>query len=160
MKDYSLLIADFYEAFRRKDYKCMQQCYSNDARFNDPVFQNLDAHEVKAMWEMLCLNAKDFELTYNHVKSDGEMGRAEWIARYTFSTTGKKVINRIKSTFNFKDGKIIEHKDDFNFYSRSSQALGLPGIILGWTPVIKRKVRMKARRSLEKFMESNGYNLG
>jgi|GEM_PF-4737977 len=54
------LINRFYTAFQQLDYKTMQDCYQDDAVFSDPVFGLLQGREVKAMWEMLCKNAKTF----------------------------------------------------------------------------------------------------
>ena len=61
------IINRFYTAFAQLDYKTMQDCYSDDAVFSDPVFGLLQGAEVKAMWEMLCKSAKNFSLTYNNI---------------------------------------------------------------------------------------------
>ncbi len=58
------LIAGFYQAFQNKDYKTMQDCYAEDATFNDEVFLNLTADEVRAMWEMLIKKGKDLQLVF------------------------------------------------------------------------------------------------
>ena len=50
------------------------------------------------------------------------------------------VINDIIAEFKIKDGKIIKHQDKFDFYKWSRQALGFPGLFLGWTPFLKNKV--------------------
>ena len=51
------LIQKFYASFARLDYKTMQNSYADNAIFNDPVFGLLQGNEVKAMWQMLCMNA-------------------------------------------------------------------------------------------------------
>ena len=81
-------------------------------------------------------------------------GSAEWIANYTFSQTGNKVENRIKANFEFENGKIVKHVDEFDFYKWSSQALGFTGKLLGWTSFLKNKVRQTAMKSLTDFMNS------
>ena len=48
------LIDRFYEAFARQDGETMAACYTADAHFHDPVFQDLHGPEVGAMWRMLC----------------------------------------------------------------------------------------------------------
>ena len=53
------IIRDFYTAFNRKDYAAMQALYHPQATFYDPVFQQLDAAEVKAMWQMLLTSSRD-----------------------------------------------------------------------------------------------------
>ena len=44
------------------------------------------------------------------------------------------------------------HRDRFSFWRWSRQALGLPGVLLGWSPSLKRKVRSTAAGNLKKFL--------
>jgi ketosteroid isomerase-like protein len=147
------LIRQFYTSFQNKDYKGMQACYHDKAVFHDPVFKHLNSNEVKAMWEMLCKNGKDLQLSFSDVKADETNGSCRWEAVYTFSKTGKKVHNKITANFKFADNKIIAHTDHFNFWKWSSMALGFPGTLLGWTPFLKGKVSKTALGSLRKFMQ-------
>lgn len=147
------LIRNFYTAFQRKDFLTMQQCYNADATFSDPVFENLKCTEVKAMWEMFCVKSTDLAIEFSDVYADEKLGSANWKATYTFSLTGKKVVNHISSKFIFKNGKIISHTDTFNFYNWAKQALGMKGILMGWTPFLKNKVQSNAMKSLKRFMQ-------
>ncbi|RYF89608.1 MAG: nuclear transport factor 2 family protein, partial [Chitinophagaceae bacterium] len=61
-------IEKFYGAFQQLDYKAMQECYSDDIVFSDPVFLVLRGEEVKCMWEMLCRNARDFSLEFSDIE--------------------------------------------------------------------------------------------
>lgn len=149
------LITKFYTCFQNKNYKGMQDCYADNATFSDEVFVGLDAAQVKAMWEMLCVKGKDLTLDYNNVQTTGTQGTAEWIANYTFSASQKKVVNHIKAEFVIENGKIVKHNDTFNFYKWSRQALGMPGLLLGWTGFLKNKVRQGAMKSLADFMNKN-----
>lgn len=142
----------FYSCFKNKDYKGMQACYAEDAIFNDAVFVNLSSVQVKAMWEMLCKRGKDLKLEYYNVEADETTASAEWVATYTFSTTGKKVVNRIQAKFQLKEGLIFKHTDTFNFYTWAKQAFGITGILLGWTGFFRRKVQQKALQNLELFI--------
>lgn len=145
----------FYTAFQQLDYTTMQACYTDNAVFSDPVFGLLDTQEVRAMWEMLCKRAKDFSLTYGNIRLlDDEYATVEWTATYTFAQTGKKVINRIKANMRFKDGYIIEHSDAFAFYAWCKQALGLPGILLGWSGYMHKKIQLQAKIGLQRFMNA------
>jgi ketosteroid isomerase-like protein len=146
------LLTTFYTAFQQRDYKTMQACYANDATFSDEVFVNLNATEVKAMWEMLCLRGKDLQLDFSNIKVNAQTGSAQWKATYSFSKTNRKVVNRIKAEFTFENGKIKRHTDHFNFYSWTRQAIGLPGLLFGWTKAFKEKVRSQARKGLADFM--------
>ncbi|MGB5005898.1 MAG: nuclear transport factor 2 family protein, partial [Ferruginibacter sp.] len=137
------------------DHRGMNSCYSDDIVFFDPVFGFLRGDEVRSMWEMLCKNAKDFSLTYSNIfHLDEEYSTCEWVATYTFSKTGKKVVNRIKANMLFADGKIIEHSDAFSLHRWSSQALGFTGWLLGWNRFFQRKIQNGARKNLMKFMEA------
>jgi ketosteroid isomerase-like protein len=145
----------FYSAFQRLDYETMQGCYHAEAVFSDPVFGLLDGNEVRAMWEMLCKRAKDFSLEYGNIKLlDEEYTTCDWTARYLFTKTNRRIVNRIKAHMRFKDGLIIEHTDAFDFYRWSRQALGIMGFLFGWTNFLHRRIQMQAKFGLQKFMES------
>jgi ketosteroid isomerase-like protein len=148
------LINKFYTAFSKLDAAAMNSCYSDDIVFFDPVFGLLRGAEAKAMWQMLCKNAKDFSLTYgNIIKLDEEFSTCDWVATYTFSKTGKKVVNKIRANMKFTDGKIIEHSDAFSLHRWSAQALGFSGWLLGWNKFFQNKIKNTAKKSLLKFME-------
>ncbi len=132
----------------------MQECYADTATFTDSVFVGLNADEVRAMWEMLCLKAKDLTIEFNIRQSNDQYACAEWIATYTFSSTGNEVKNVIEAEFLIRDGKIVSHHDNFDFYHWSRQALGLKGLFLGWTPIVRNRVRTTARKNLDHFMSS------
>ena len=145
------LINRFYEAFARTDGDAMAACYTADAHFHDPVFQDLHGDEVGSMWRMLCERATDLEVEHSKVQADGEQGSAHWDASYTFST-GRHVLNRIDASFVFEDGLISDHRDRFDLYAWARQAIGPVGVLLGWTPMIQGRIRAQARQGLEEFM--------
>ena len=154
MQDNEQVVHRFYAAFQKLDYATMNNCYSDDIIFSDPVFGLLKDGEVKAMWEMLCKNAKDFSLTYSDIQLlDEEYATCKWTAIYTFSKTGRKVVNHIKAFMRIHDEKIIEHSDAFRLSTWIAQALGWQGVLLGWTGFMKRAVQKNARKSLSSFME-------
>lgn len=149
------IINRFYTAFQQLDYKTMQSCYSDDAVFSDPAFGLLDTAHTRAMWEMLCKRAKDFSLVYGNIQLlDEEYATCDWTASYVFSATGRRVVNKVRAHMRLKDGKIIEHSDAFAIYRWSRQALGIPGLLFGWTAWMNKRVQKQARASLEKFMNS------
>ena len=78
---------------------------------------------------------------------------ARWTARYTFSRTGRPVVNRVRALFAFRDGRIVRHYDHFSFWRWASQALGPAGKALGWFAPLKWKVRRDAAAGLERFRE-------
>ncbi|MEP7142931.1 MAG: nuclear transport factor 2 family protein [Ferruginibacter sp.] len=155
MKTNKELINNFYAAFQKLDYSGMARCYRDDIVFFDPVFELLKGDDVKYMWEMLCKNAKDFSLTYGNIMVlDEEYCTCDWVATYTFSKTGRKVVNKIRANMRFADGKIIEHSDAFSLHKWSTQALGLPGVLFGWNSFFQRKIKNQARRNLMKFIKA------
>ncbi|HZI54694.1 MAG TPA: nuclear transport factor 2 family protein, partial [Chitinophagaceae bacterium] len=149
------IIEKFYTAFQQLDYKTMQNCYSDDIIFSDPVFLLLKGNEAKAMWEMLCKNARDFSLSFSDIELiDHEYATCSWTASYTFTRTGRKVVNNIKAFMRLKDGKIIEHSDGFRLSTWAAQALGWKGVLFGWTGFMKRGIQKNARRNLAYFIQS------
>jgi ketosteroid isomerase-like protein len=154
MNQNSQLITSFYTAFQQRDYKTMQNCYADKAVFNDEVFKNLNAEQVKSMWEMLLKKGKDLKLEFKNISAGDLKGSAEWIATYTFSATQRKVVNHIYANFEFENGKIIKHTDHFNFHKWASQALGFKGTLLGWTNFLKKKVQQTALKNLEDFRKN------
>ncbi len=151
------VINRFYTAFQQKDYQGMNACYSDDIVFSDPAFGLLRGEEAKYMWEMLCKNAKDFSLTYSDIELlDEEYATCKWTATYTFSQTGRKVVNRIKAFMRLKDGIIIEHSDAFPLSKWAAQALGWKGQLFGWMGWMKRAIQKKARKNLVAFIERQG----
>ena len=148
------LIHTFYSAFQQRDAAGMLACYDPQVQFSDPVFTDLKGPRAGAMWTMLCERGKDLKIEFRDVRADEAGGSAHWEAWYTFAVTGKKVHNVIDARFRFADGKIVEHVDSFDFYRWSRMALGLPGVLLGWTPIIRNEVRKTAGGQLEKYLSS------
>jgi hypothetical protein len=146
------LITTFYTNFQQCNWRGMVDCYHAEVFFYDPVFENLEGEAVRAMWEMLLSRAKEIRLSFTNISSDDDYGYCEWRAEYTFPATGRKVVNKANARFTFDEGKIIEHYDDYNLWKWSAQALGLPGILFGWTPLLHGRIRRQARANLEKFM--------
>ncbi len=146
------LIHHFYTSFQLKDYRGMQQCYADNATFSDAVFKNLNAEQVRAMWQMLISRGKDMSIQFKVLPSPGEVVNAQWIANYTFSASKRPVTNRIDARFVIENGRIVQHIDHFNFHTWAKQALGPTGLLLGWTPFLRNKVQQTARKGLDEFM--------
>ena len=159
MNENEKLINHFYSSFQRKDIAAMQTCYADDATFNDAIFSNLTADEVKAMWAMLIKKGRDMTLTFDGIQANSTSGSVRWIATYTFSLTGNKVVNVIDAKFTFKNGKILTHTDSFSFYRWASQALGITGKLLGWTPLVKNKIRKTAASNLDIYIAAKAQTL-
>ncbi len=147
-----------YTAFARLDADTMAACYAPDAVFDDEVFSLRGHEQVTGMWRMLSTATKAkgadvWKLTFSGIEADATSGKAHWEADYRFSATGRMVHNVIDGVFEFNDqGLITRHRDSFDFYSWSRQALGTPGLLLGWTPFMRNKVKATAAASLQKFL--------
>ncbi len=146
------LIEKFYTAFQSHDGDGMAACYHPDVTFTDPAFGILHSTRATSMWRMLVGRSKDLQVTFNNIQADDNRGSAHWEAKYSFGPKRRSVHNIIEAEFVFKDGLIYQHTDRFNFWRWSSMALGVTGILLGWTPMIQSAVRKNALGGLEKFM--------
>jgi len=150
------LIERFYKAFDEGDGDAMAACYAADVHFSDPVFPDLRGDQAGAMWRMLTSTPGELKVELLEHDADDTTGTARWKAHYNFSETGRPVINDIHAAFTFKDGLIVDHRDDFSFYAWAKQALGPPGLLLGWTPIVKAAVRKKAAGMLAKYTSTSG----
>jgi SnoaL-like domain len=149
------LIEKFFTAFQKLDYTAMNACYSDDVAFYDPMFELLRGNEAKAMWQMLCTNAKNFTLTFDSIKNleDGYY-TCNWCATYNFSKTDNLVVNKIKAHMKIENGLIIEHSDAWSLAKWSAQAMGFSGWLLGWAGFYRRKLKNGAKRNLMGFMQN------
>jgi len=149
-------IERLYGAFERLDAQAMAACYAETARFDDEAF-SLDGRErIGAMWAMLCdaVKAKGRDAWKLEVSAVTERS-AHWEPTYRFSATGRMVHNVIDAEFEFDGaGLITRHRDRFDFWRWSRQALGAPGWLLGWTPLLRAKVRAQAAKNLDRFIAS------
>jgi ketosteroid isomerase-like protein len=156
MHPHEALIREFYARFAARDAEGMARCYHPDIFFTDPVFPALRGAEAGDMWRMLLARAADLAVTLDEASADAEGGRARWTARYTFSRTGRPVVNNVAAMFAFRDGLIVRHYDNFSFWRWAGQALGPAGKMLGWFAPLKWKVRGDAAKGLEQFRARSG----
>ena len=146
------LIQRFYSAFQQRNAAGMVACYAPQVRFSDPVFPDLQGASAGAMWTMLCERGKDLKIEFRDVRADERAGSAHWDAWYTFTGTGRPVHNSIDATFEFDGGRIVRHTDRFDLHRWAGQALGLPGKLLGWTPLLQNKIRRMAAQNLDSYL--------
>lgn len=149
-------IQKFYDAFNELDAETMVSYYHEDIVFEDPAFGILKGVKAKNMWRMLCASQKKnyFKVTVSNITTNQYNGSAHWEAEYLFSKTGRKVHNKIDASFEFKDGKIIKHKDYFNLHNWAKQALGFKGYLIGGTSFFRSKLKSQTNVLLKKFEEN------
>lgn len=141
------LITKFYTAFGQRDAEGMAACYADDVVFSDPVFPDLKGEEARDMWRMLCERGADLVVEPSNITDSS----AHWDARYTFSATKRPVLNRIDARFVVENGTIKRHTDQFDLWSWSRQALGPVGLLLGWSPLVRNKIRGQAAHALKQY---------
>src|SRR5690606_2493024 len=160
------VIGVYFDAFQKLDWKTMQACYAEEAIFLDPVAGALYGEEVRAMWQMLLSGNRDIKITIKHrefdgeevVNSEGKPGyycKVQWEAEYVFPATGRKVVNKVTSNIRVEYNKIAEQFDRFGFHRWASQAFGIKGTLLGWTPAFRKNVATAFRSRLKNFIEKH-----
>jgi ketosteroid isomerase-like protein len=144
------VIKEFYTAFQNKDAEKMVACYHDDIVFEDPAFGKLTGLRAKNMWRMLLANSSNLKVEFSIIDKDIK-NEAKWEAFYIFSKTNRPVHNKIHAKFEFLDGKISKHTDDFNLKAWAKQALGFKGALLGGTSFFKRKLNQQTNQLLTRF---------
>ena len=123
-----------------------------DGIFNDPVFQNLNTHEVQSMWSMLLRASKDLATTYKIVEVTDTSATVDWEAHYTYSTTGRKVVNNVRLVLQIENGLIFKQIDTFDLSKWTGQAL--PPVVaqlFAWFPDLT--IRKLAKKTLNGYIE-------
>lgn len=151
------LIRRFYAALATLDAHAMQACYARDARFEDPVFALQGREQIGAMWHMLCqaVRAKGqavWRVEVRDIDADADRGCAHWEARYRVSASGRRVHNIVEADFTFVDGLIATHRDHFDFWRWSRQALGPAGLAMGWSNWLRNHVRGQAEAKVRNYL--------
>jgi hypothetical protein len=158
-------VARFYAAFARLEPVAMAALYAEGVRFRDEAFALDGRAATMAMWTMLCEGVRGqgaagmqaWKLEASAIRTDAADPRvvhAHWDVNYRFGATGRLVLNRIDARFVFDDqGRVVEHVDRFDFWRWSRQALGAPGVLLGWSPWLKAQVAARAAAQLARWQQ-------
>ncbi|NRR90792.1 nuclear transport factor 2 family protein [Winogradskyella undariae] len=148
------ILETFYTALNNCDGPTMASCYHDDVVFKDPTFGILEGERAKAMWLMLCgsQNGDNFSVEFSKIETTENNGSAHWEAKYVFSKTGRKVHNKVDASFEFKDGLIIKHTDEFNLHKWAKQAMGIKGLLFGGMKFFKNKVQVQTNSALDAYI--------
>ena len=153
------LLEKFYSAFQAADAETMASLYHDDITFEDPAFGVLKGESAGNMWRMLLARADgNIDISFNVLRTDANGGEVKWEAKYQFGATKRQVHNKIHARMKFQDGKIIDHRDKFNFWRWSRMAMGSTGLFLGWTGFFKKRVRGAVLKALGKFEQERQEN--
>ena len=162
MSDPRAVVERFYQCFAAHDGAGMAACYAPDATFSDPVFTDLKGEEVGGMWKMLTSRSGDLVVELEGVTGDASTNPsgeshyiAHWTARYSFSATKRKVVNRVTSNIDLKDGLIVRQRDDFELSAWLKQALGPMASLLGWTGLPASLIRGQAKKGLTAYLKKS-----
>lgn len=146
------LITTFYRAFADGDAEGMIDCYHADVVFEDPAFGRLEGERARAMWRMLLSSDGNPRIHFSDVEANDTTGSAEWMAHYQFGAKKRNVVNMVVANFRFQDGLIIEHTDTFDLWAWSRQALGLNGLLLGWSGFMRNQIQATTKERMDRFM--------
>ncbi|MEP7132434.1 MAG: nuclear transport factor 2 family protein [Acidobacteriota bacterium] len=140
------VLTAFYDALARRDGEAMAALYAPDARFEDEVFR-LEGADVGRMWRSLLDGARTLTVAYTIARADRDGGTVEWTARYVFPGGGP-VVNVILSELEVSAGRIVRHRDRFDFPRWAAQALGRSGRLFGKFEWFRRAVSRRAAARL------------
>lgn len=146
------LLTKFFQCLNAHDFNGMADCFHENATFQDIAFSLNGKKQIQAMWEMICSpndkgEKSDIKSTVQELTANDSTGRAVVLDDYTYRDTGRKVLNTITSTFEFRDGLIFKQTDSCDAVSWANQALGgITGFIAGYVELIRR---WKAMRKLK-----------
>lgn len=137
-----------YTAFANRDGAAMAALYAPDGVFEDPAFGVLTGAQAGVMWQMLCTRGRDLRLEWQLLQATETTAEVRWVATYTFAATGRKVRNDIVAALRVQDGRIVEHRDVFDFAAWARQALGPVWALPGMVWLSQRLIRAAALRGL------------
>jgi ketosteroid isomerase-like protein len=151
MHDNTKLVERLYDALNRHDSEAMANCYHPKARFRDIAFDLKGRDQIGTMWGMICKG--DIQARFEVVRADEASGVAKLVDEYTFTDTGRRVRNSIESSFRFRDGLIVEHRDFCDERAWAAQAIGGPiGFLAGRLRFLRA---WKANAKLRRFREAS-----
>lgn len=141
----------FFRHFQAREGDAMASLYDPAGHFADPVFPDLTGAQAGQMWRMLTARGKDLAVTFEPPRVEGDRVIVPWIARYTFSATGRFVENHVTSSLRIVDGRIVDQRDEFDFARWASQALGLAGRLFGGVGAFQRFFQRRAAKTLADY---------
>ena len=153
----AILLRKLFTGLNQHDHRAMAECYHPNATFGDIAFHLRGKNRIDEMWQMICEGRSKIQTTFEVVSADDNIGQVHLVDDYTFyasddslPSSGREVHNVIDSRFRFRDGLIIEHKDNCDARAWSRMALGgVAGFLVGRFRVLRS---WKARQKLDRFL--------
>ena len=126
----ALLIKSLYSAIGAQDLTAIDACYDDEAYFQDIAFRRHRKRRIMEMWRYVCHGKPDVTFDVNTISADDRTGTGRWRAKYVFGKTDRKpgvrIDNAITSAFVFRNGLIVEHRDDCDVMGWARQAFRSP----------------------------------
>ena len=126
----ALRIGSLYAAIHDADLTAIAACYDERAYFQDIAFRRRGKEAIMEMWRYVCHGKPEVSIDADGIVADGRTGSGRWRAKYMFGKTatrpGRPVDNSVTSTFVFRDGLIVEHRDRCDAMAWARQALPFP----------------------------------
>jgi SnoaL-like domain len=149
-------IAWLYSAINVGDLAEIAACYDEDAYFEDIAFRCKGKCKIMEMWRFVCHGGTRVEFDANAISADNWTGSGRWTAKYMFGNTdthrGRPVENDVISSFAFRDGLIIEHRDACDPMAWARQALPYPiSLVVGSIAPVRRAM---AALKLDEFLRT------
>ena len=146
------VVAGFYDAFARRDFRGMACSYDPQIEFTDSIFGTLRGKRALAMWAMLTSGSTDLKVQYSSVRGDASTAQAHWDAQYSFPFLAftNQVDNHIDATFELRAGKILRHKDVFDLPRWMHLALWPLG-----GAISESTIRAGVQKKLDEFIQDH-----
>jgi hypothetical protein len=160
------IVEKFLICYQNHDFNGMHDYLDSSVIFSDFAFDKIQDKEVRAMWHWFCIPYSPRKDPVNVpeckvIKAEDGTVKAEYRVSYLYGDEQRPVDYWIKSSFRVKDNKIIEQRDTFRsflqFVKFTGMAFGFPGLVVAWTPLLRKTVRKKAAEKLNKFMHEHAY---
>jgi len=144
----AVLLLKFFKAVQTQDVKAIGECYHNDIEYYEPAYGKMTGPRALGYWSFFFSQVKEMQCEYDGLKINGDKGTLHIEEWYTWSATGHAVHNLVDCEFDFKDGKIFRHIDNYNLNAWAFQSLGAK--YLGWT----KKTREQEVEKFEDFLKN------
>ena len=145
------LIEKLYSSLRDDKPDAAAACYAGDAHFEDIAFWLNGRDYILQMWRLVC--SQKVRVSFDSVVADDQHGGANWVAKYTITETRRKVTNPTTAHFDFRDGLIVNHRDQCDAMAWATQAFPFPlNLAFGSIEPLRRGV---ARNKLKRFIEDD-----
>ena len=152
MHPHAEVIDRLYRSLAAHDHEAMAECYDENATFQDIAFHLEGRDKIHDMWKFVTRPEPGLTATFEIVSADDDRVEARLTDHYTFTDTGRTVDNAITSTFHFKDGRIIDHRDECDPVAWANMAMTGPK---AWLAGHARPVRaLAANRKLQEYLRS------